>query len=179
MQTILSVQIPRRAEDGTDKAKWRWMDALYHQTIAKPVFTIPTVLSAGAAIATIRIVAGPSSADQYAAVGALVGSVITTIGVLKFDQNWLNATCSVLGSFTMGVLCPRLVVSTLEWFGWLNDGNIQHVTWNAYALAGLIFSIIGWPFCQSLYKLANKAFPNMEHRLLDKAEKFFGPSDTK
>lgn len=122
---------------------------------------------------------GPGANDQYALVGAMVAAVITLVAVRKYDQTAMNSVCAVLGSVTVGVTFPGLLVSFGQWKGLVDDHTYNFITWHMWVLMGLVCGLFGWVSAQLVYNMGNKILPTVADWFGRLISKYFSPPPDK
>jgi hypothetical protein len=143
------------------------------------VTSLPLLASFVILPAVIAALGGPGANDQYSLVGAMVAAVITLMAVRKYDQTAMNSVCAVLGSVTVGVTCPGLLVSFGQWKGLVDDHTYNFITWHMWVLMGLVCGLCGWMVAQSIYNLATKTLPTITDWFGRLIAKYFSPPPDK
>jgi len=141
-------------------------------SLSRIMTSIPILASLILFPATI-IVIGPSAADHYTLVGALVAAIMTLVAVRKFDQSIWNGLCAFLGALFVGVTAPGAMISWMQYKEWITDGTYHFITWHSWMVFGLVFGLGGWVAAQSIYQTFSKLIPGFFARIGEKLDNLF------
>jgi hypothetical protein len=119
------------------------------------------------------IVTGPTTADQYSLIGALVAAAIALVAVRKYDQSLPNGVCVILASVICGICLPGALVSAAHYKGWIHDETYVFITWHIWMALGLVCGLSGWVVVQSLYQVLTKSIPGLFSKIGEKIDKIF------
>ena len=160
--SLTSVVIPQsRTREDADSA-----------TLLRTMTSIP-IMAAMLLFPAVVIVLGPSAADHYTLVGALVAAIMTLVAVRKYDQSVWNGICAFLGALFVGITAPGSLISWLEYKQWITEDTYQFITWHSWTALGLVFGLGGWVAAQSVYQTFSKLIPGFFARLGEKLDRLF------
>jgi len=123
--------------------------------------------------------AGPSTADRYAAVGAVLAVIIVLVAVRQFQKSFMNMVSVFIGTVVMGVCVPGLVVSFLQRSDAADAAAYDFLEWKIWLLLGFVCGLGGWSVTQTVYNLFTKLIPSLVESV---ARRFFSkwmPPDDK
>ncbi len=116
--------------------------------ISAPVLSSALMFSG---VAMVLGVAGPTSADQYAVLGALAALAIVIVHVRKTDPS-LGGTISVVsGTLVGGVAGPGALVSWAQAKDMITDTSYNFITFHWWVLLGFFLGLSGWMVAQGFY----------------------------
>ena len=141
-------------------------------TLLRTMTSIP-IMAAILLFPTTVIVLGPSTADHYTLVGALVAAIMTLVAVRKYDQSVWNGVCAFLGALFVGITGPGAMVSWMQYKQWVTEGSYHYITWHSWTAFGLIFGLGGWVAAQSIYQTFAKLIPGFFARIGEKLDRLF------
>jgi hypothetical protein len=171
--------MPAFSIEDQDSRSSKWDAGLHLTTPLLRIVTSLPLLATFVIFPAVVAVMGPGTNDQYSLVGAVVAAVITLVAVRKYDQTAMNSVCAVLGSVTVGVTCPGLLVAFGQWKGLVDDHTFNYITWHMWVLMGLVCGLTGWMAAQSIYNLATKTVPTITDWFGRLVSKYFSPPPDK
>lgn len=136
--------------------------------------SIPVVATALWSLACwIVIAAAPHEGGRILAVlGAGPGSIIALLEARAKGRSLADTARVFLGSGALGMFGPGVAFGVLRyWVKWIPDEALPFITWEFWAMAGMLFSLFGWVL---LHKV-NVAF----NRRADKFLHLEADTDTK
>ena len=123
-----------------------------------------TTISLPAVAAVVAAMAGPAPRDSWAAVGAMLGTVVAVLEARKKDRSLASTVTVVITSAVSGAVAPGAVV--LNWFP-----QYANISWHVWAGLGFGTSLVGWAIVIATMRVlisrapaagesfANKVFP--------------------
>jgi hypothetical protein len=171
--------MPAFSIEDQDSRSRQWDAGLHLTTPLLRIVTSLPLLASIIIMPAVIAVMGPGTNDQYSLVGAVVAAVITLVAVRKYDQTAMNSVCAVLGSVTVGVTCPGLLVAFGQWKGLVDDHTYNFITWHMWVLMGLVCGLFGWVAAQLVYNMGSKVLPTVADWIGNKITKYFSPPPDK
>ena len=129
--------------------------------------------------AGVNVMAGPSTADRYAAVGAVLAVIIVLVAVRQFQKSFMNMVSVFIGTVVMGVCVPGIVVSFIKGSDADSAVAYEFLEWKIWLLLGFVCGLSGWTVTQTVYNLFTKLIPSAVESV---ARRFFSkwlPPDDK
>lgn len=101
-------------------------------------------------------IAGPSTADHYAAAGAAFSAVIVLVAVRQFDKSFAKFVSALIGTLVVGVCGPGLAVQYFQGY----STSFDFLDWKTWMLLGFVFGLAGWTVTESLHNTVAKLVPD-------------------
>jgi predicted membrane protein len=121
--------------------------------------TIPVIATAFALPATALIIEQPRAVDMYAALGAILASLIALIEARYKGRDFGPAMSNFLACAVAGSLAPKLVYLLLLQWGWITAEAHIVRAWEAWAAAGFMLGMNGWWLIHKVTAIIKSMFP--------------------